>query len=87
MADAASAGLNVNPERRLAIRPRRYEVISPALLENPGVEVGHDVATVVFERNRRHGDDDIGGEQGDQRVDIARLVRADELCRERLLGG
>jgi hypothetical protein len=31
---------------------------------------------LVFEGNWWHGDADIGGEQGDQRVDIAGLVRA-----------
>jgi hypothetical protein len=59
----------------------------PTLADDAGVEAGHDVATLVFEGKWRHGDRDVCGEQGDQRVDIAGLVCADELCHERLLGG
>src|SRR6266542_1909001 len=87
VADAAGGGPNVDPERRLAIRPRRHEIKRPARAEDAGVEAGHDVAALVFEGNGRHRDEDIGGEQGDQRVDIAGLVRADEPCGERLFGG
>jgi len=42
---------------------------------------------MVFEGDRWHGEADIGGEQGDQRVEITGLVGAEELCGERLLGG
>jgi len=86
VADAGRAA-KVGPERRLTISSRRHEVIPPAGAEEVGVEAGHEVAALVFEGNRWHGDEDIGGEQGDQRVDIAGLVRAGELCHERLLGG
>ena len=85
MADAAGRGAKVGPERRLTIRPRRHEVVRPAAHET-GAEAGHDVAAVVFEGNWWHGDADIGGEQGDQRVDIAGLPCANELCDERSLG-
>jgi hypothetical protein len=79
VADAAGAGAKVGPERRLTIRPRRHEVMRSAA-EDAGAEAGHDVAALVFEGNWWHGDADIGGEQGDQRVDIAGLVRADEFA-------
>jgi hypothetical protein len=55
--------------RRLSIRPRRHEVVRSAAHE-AGKEAGHDVAAVVFERNRRHGHADIGREHADERVDI-----------------
>ena len=87
MADTVCGGTNVEPERQLTIRPRRHEVISRTAPEDAGVEAGHDVAAVVFEGNWWHGDEDIGGEQGDQCVDVAGLVGADELCHQRLLGG
>src|SRR5262245_25473467 len=74
----AGRGAQVEPERRLTIRSRRHEVIRPARAEEAGVEAGHEVAALVFEGNGWHGDGNIGGEQGDQRVDIAGPVRADE---------
>src|SRR6266508_50570 len=86
MADAAG-GAKVGPERRLTVGSRRDEVNPPARVEDAGEEPGHDVAALVFEGNRWHGDVDIVGEQGDQRVQIPGLVGADELCHERLLGG
>ena len=86
MADAAG-GVKVGPERQLTVRPCRHEVICPARAKDAGVEAGHHVAAVLFEGNRWHGHGDIGGEQRDQRVDIAGLVGADELCHQRLLGG
>ncbi len=58
-----------------------------ARAEDAGEESGYDVAALVFEGNGRHGDEDVVGEQGDQHVDIAGLVRLDELRHERLLGG
>ena len=85
MADAADGGAKVGSERRLPIRPRRHEVVGSAAHET-GAEAGHDVAAVVFEGNGRHGHPDIGGEQGDQRVDITRLPCANEPCEERTLG-
>ena len=36
----------------------RHEVICPARAEDAGVEAGHDVAAVLFERNWRHGHGD-----------------------------
>ena len=85
MADAADAGAKVSSERRLPIRPRRHEVVRSAAHET-GADASHDVAAVVFEGNGRHGHADIGGEQGDQRVDITRLSCVNERCEERTLG-
>jgi hypothetical protein len=85
VADAAGGGAKVGSERRLPIRPRRHEVVRSAA-QQTGAEAGDDVAAVVFERNRRHGHADIGGEQGDQRVDITGLPCANELCEEPTLG-
>jgi hypothetical protein len=73
------------PERRLTIRSRRHEIV-PSAANEAGAEAGHDVSAVVFERDWWHGDADIGGEQGHQRVDITGLPGANELSDERLLG-
>ncbi len=87
MADAAGRGAQVRRERRLTIGSRRHEVMRSARADDAGVEAGHGVAALVFEGNWWHGDEDVGGEQGEQRVDIRGVVRADELCDKRLLGG
>jgi len=42
---------------------------------------------LVLERHRRHGDADVLGEQGHERIDVAGPVRTNELLDERLLGG
>jgi hypothetical protein len=86
MADAGGDA-QVGPERRLTIGSRRHEVNPPARAEDAGEEAGHDVAALVFEGNRWHGEVDVVGDQGDQRVQIPGLVGADERCHERLLGG
>jgi hypothetical protein len=83
----ACRGAEVRPERRLTVGSRRYEVEPPARADHACVEAGHDVTAFVFEGERWHGEEDIVGEQGDQCVEIARLVRADELRHGRLLGG
>ena len=75
----------VGPERRPRSRASARAV--PSAAHDVGAEASHFVPAVVFERNRRHRDADIGGEQGDQRVDITRLPCADEICDERTLGG
>src|SRR5260370_5285243 len=87
VADAAGRGAQVRRERRLTIGSRRHEVMRSARADDAGVEAGHGVAALVFEGNWWHGDEDVGGEQGEQRVDIRGVVRADELCDKRLLGG
>ncbi len=80
-------GAKVDPERQLTVGPRRYEVVPPALATDAGQEAGDDVAALIFEWDRWHGDADIGGEQADQRLDVPRVVPADELCHEGPLGG
>ena len=52
----------------------------------PAQKRGHDVAALVLERHRRHRHEDVVGQQGDDRVEVGRLVGADELGHERLLG-
>jgi hypothetical protein len=84
MTEATGRGAKVGPERRLTIRPRRHEVV-PSAANEGRAEAADDVAAVVFERNWWHGDADIGGEQGNQRVDITGLPCANELSGERLL--
>src|SRR5262249_23391184 len=69
VADASGGGTKVGSERRLTVRPRRHEVVRSVAHET-GTEARHDVAAAVLEGNGRHGHADIGGEQGDQRVDI-----------------
>ena len=86
MADAGR-GAEVGPERRLTVGSRRYEVEPPARADHACVEASHDVTTFVFEGERWHREEDIVGEQGDQVVEIAGLVGADELRNDRLLGG
>jgi hypothetical protein len=51
-----------------------------ARADDAGVEAGRGVAALVLEGNWWHGDEDVGGEQGDQRVDVGGVVRPDELC-------
>ena len=85
MADAAGWGAEVRPERRLTIRPRRHEMVRTAAHET-GEEAGHSVASVVFERNRWHGNADISGAQVDQGVDIAGLPGTDEFGDQCTLG-
>src|SRR6266545_2020430 len=67
-------GAKVGFERRLTVGSRRHEVNPLVRVEDAGEEAGHDVAALVFEGNRWHGDVDIVGEQGDQRVEILALV-------------
>src|SRR5512132_2229756 len=83
----AGRGAEVGPERRLTVGSRRYEVEPPARADHACVEAGHDVTAFVFEGERWHREKDIVGQQGDQSVEIAGLVRADELRHRRLLGG
>src|SRR6266540_6588529 len=79
MADAGG-GAKIGPERRLTVGSRQHEVNPPARAEDAGEKAGHNVAALVFEGNRWHGEVDIVGEQGDQRVEIAGLVGADAVC-------
>src|SRR4029453_15929396 len=75
----AGRGAEVCPERRLTVGSRRYEVEPPARADHPCAEAGHDITAFVFEGERWHREEDIVGEQGDQSVEVAGLVRADEL--------
>jgi hypothetical protein len=72
VADAGGA-VQVGPERRLAVGSRRDEVEPPARAEEAGTEAGHDVSSLVFEGHRWHRDEDVGGQQGHQRVEIGGL--------------
>ena len=51
------------------------------------VEPRHDIDAFVLEGERRHREEDVVREQGDQGVEIAGLVRADELRHRHPLGG
>ena len=81
----------LNALRASSRRPAREwnnpDVEPPAGASDGGEEAGSSVAAVILEGDRRHGDADVGGEQGDQRVDVARVVGADEPGHELLLGG
>ena len=85
MADTAR-GMYVEPDCRLTVRAGRHEVVAAASAEKEGAEAGHHVAALVFEGHRRHGHEDVVGQQGHQRVEIGRFVRADKLGHERSLG-
>src|SRR6266508_3342662 len=83
----AGRGAEVGPERRLTVGSRRYEVEPPDQTDHACVEATYDVTAFVFEGERWHREEDIVGEQGDQSVEIAGLVCADELRHRPLLGG
>ena len=78
-------GTQVGPERRLTVGPRRYEVEPPARADHARVKASHDIEALILERERRHREEDVVREQGDQRVQIAGLVRTNELRHRRLL--
>ena len=61
MADAAGGGAKVGPERQLTIRPRRHEVISPALADDAGVERSFLSLSLSFSGNRHRPSRDLGG--------------------------
>ncbi len=82
MADARRGGL-VGPERGLTVGSCRHEVESAVGAEDAGAEAAHEVSTLVFQRQRRHGHEHVIGQQGHQRFDVGRLVGAEAL----LLGG
>ncbi len=79
MADTAR-GMYVEPERRLTVCAGRHEVVLAASAEKEGTEAGHDIAALVFEGHGRHGHEDVVGQQGNQRVEIGRFVRAGNLA-------
>jgi len=83
----AGRGAQVGPERRLTVGSRRDEIKPSARAKDAGAQAGHDVAALVFEGNRWHGDKDFIRQKGHQRVEIRGLVRADELRHDRVLGG
>ena len=84
MADTATS-MYIEPERRLTVRAGRHEVVLAASAEEEGAEAGHDIAALVFERHGWHGHEDVVRQQGNQRVEIGRFVRADKLGHERFL--
>jgi hypothetical protein len=75
----------VGTERRLAVGSGRHEIEPAARAEDAAAEARDEVPPLVFEGNRRHGDEDIVGQQGDERVEIGGLPRADELRHDRVL--
>ena len=76
----------VGAECRLAVGSCRDEVEPSPGVEDAGEEAGCGVETVVLERHRRHRDQDVVGEQLDQRPEIGGLPCADELRHDRVLG-
>jgi hypothetical protein len=69
--DCINRRTQVAAERRLTIRSRRHEVVSAVRANDCRVEAFNAIASVVLERNGRHRDTDILGEQGDPCGDIA----------------
>ena len=60
---------------RLVVGPGRDQPVGAACPECCCFqELGREFAAVVFKRNRRHGQPDVAGEQGDDRVKVAVLV-------------
>src|SRR5215469_10418329 len=77
----------VCPERGVAVGSGRHEVESAARTELAGAVAGHEFTALVSEGLRRHGDEDVVGQQGDQRVKVGRLPRPREHGDDRVLGG
>jgi len=83
----AGGGAQVSAERGLTVGSRGDEVKPATRAEQAGAEAGHDVPAFVFEGHRRHGHEDVVGQQGHERSEIGGLPCADELRHERILGG
>jgi hypothetical protein len=66
----AGRGAQLGAERGLAVGSRRDEVEPVARGEQAGAVAGHDVAAPVSKGYRRHHDEDVVGQQGNQRVDV-----------------
>ena len=70
---------HVGAERRAG----RWRGSAPGRTSRPAAnrlraEVGHEVPALVLEGNRRHRHEDVVGQQGNQGVEVGRLVRAGE---------
>ena len=67
--------LQVQAECGLVVGPGRDQPVGAAGPECCCFqELGREFAAMVFKRNRRHGQPDVAGEQGDDRVKVAVLV-------------
>ena len=86
VADAVG-GADIGPERGLAVGPGRHEIEPAARAENAGAEPRHRFPALVLKRHRRHRHENIVGQQSHQRIEIGRLLRADEFRHHRILGG
>ena len=75
-------------EGRLGVGPRGHDAQRPATHLLPVAEEGADrVLSLVLERQRRHGEPGVVGEQSDHLVDVAALDRLREAPNQPALGG
>ena len=71
--------VDVAAVRGLAGRAGRNQPVPPRTAERDRCqEAGHGRATLVLQRQRRHPQPRVVGEQGDDRVDVAALERLGE---------
>src|SRR5690349_6854898 len=72
------ARMEVGAERGLPVGASRYQVIATPAVEYVAEESGNGANALIFQRDRRHRDSDVGGEQFYQGLHVAGLIRADE---------
>ena len=79
---------DVEAERGLAVGPGRYQPGRPARPERGGrEELRGQLASLVLERERRHGQPGVVGEQGDDAIHVGGLEGPGEPIHQLLLGG
>jgi hypothetical protein len=72
VADAARRVAHIGAEGRLPVGTGRHEANGAPLPEHDrGVEPPSELEALVFERDRRHGDPYVVGEQRDELIDVA----------------
>jgi hypothetical protein len=87
VARPAARVAKIGAEGELAVGPRRDQLVGATVPEGDDlVEVGGRLASLVLERNRRHGHPDVIGEEGDEAVDVAGPVGPGEPGNEVLFG-
>ena len=77
---------HVHTERGLAIGPGGDQPDPASLPEDQREEPRGQLAALVLQRNRRHGQPGVLGQQGDDAVHVRRLEGPGQLGNESLLG-
>lgn len=83
----AVRGPEVGAEGRLAVGAGWDQVESAAGAEEGRAELADDFVALVLEGERRHGHEDVVGEERDEGVDVGGLPGLDEARDEGVLGG